>query len=134
MRALVASLQETDVVAYIDSDLRPLGDTWGHTAFISKTAHCRFVRIAVTAHINLSQAAALLAHELQHVLEIATHPEVIDDVTLSEMYLQYGHRARWANSYDTVEAVEMGARVAAEIFNGGAVASSAKSSPAESAR
>ena len=135
MQALVAALQEGDVVAYIDSDLKPLGDTWGHVAFISKTQMCRYVRIAITAHINLSQAAALLAHELQHVFEIASHPEVVNEATLSDMYLRYGHRARYANSYDSVEAIEMGNRVAAEIFNGGiAVAPSARSSQAEPAR
>ena len=130
MQALVTSLQDTDVVAYIDSDLKPLGDTWGHVAFISKTQSCRYVRIAITAHINLSQAAALLAHELQHVFEIASHPEVVNDRTLSEMYLRYGHRGRYENSYDSAEAVEMGARVAAEIFHGGDAAPSAKSSQA----
>lgn len=134
MQALVASLQDTDVVAYIDSDLKPLGETWGHVSFISKTITCRYLRIAITAHINLSQAASLLAHELQHVFEIASHPEVVNEATLSEMYLQFGHRARYANSYDSLEAVEMGSRVAAEIFSGGVVAPSARSSQAEPAR
>ncbi len=133
MQALVDALQETDVVAYVDSDLKPLGDVWGHVAFISKTSRCRYVRIAITAHVNLAQAAALLAHELQHVLEIASHPEVVDDATLSEMYLRYGKKSRYENSYDSVEAMEMGTRVAAEIYNGG-VAPSARSSPAEPAR
>ena len=133
MQALVDSLQDTDIVAYVDSDLKPLGDIWGHVWFISKTTRCRYVRIAITAHLNLTQAAALLAHELQHVYEIATHPEVVDDGTLAGMYLRVGHRARYANSYDSVEAVEMGLRVAAEIYNGG-VAASAKSSPAETER
>lgn len=138
LRALIASLQPTDVVAYVDSDLRPLGDVWGHVAFISKTPLCRYVRIAITAQLNLTQAAALLAHELQHAFEIASHPEVIDDASLSEVYLRIGHRGRFANAYDSVEAVAMGARVAAEIYGFAATPSvtppSARSSPAETER
>ena len=132
-QALVAALQETDIVAYVDSDLKPLGDTWGHVGFISKTTQCRYVRIAITAHVNLSQAAALLAHELQHVYEIAAHPEVVDNATLGAMYERFGRKANYANSYDSEEAKEMGARVAAELLTGG-VLPSAKSSPAETER
>src|SRR5215472_6009667 len=62
-RALVDSLKDTDVVAYIDANAGPLSDIWGHTTFISKVAHCRFVRVEITAHLNLGQAASLLGHE-----------------------------------------------------------------------
>lgn len=127
---LFGSLQETDIIAYIDSDLKPLGDIWGHVGFISKTPQCRYVRIALTAHLNLSQAAALLGHELQHVLEIATHPEVVDEASMSAMYERYGRHSRYENSYDSQEAVEMGQRVAAELMGGVSV----KSSPAETER
>jgi hypothetical protein len=132
LQALVDSLHDTDIVAYIDSNLAPLGDIWGHTSFVAKSAHCRFVRVEVTAHLNLGQAAALIGHELQHVYEIATHPEVVDDATLSAMYQQIGRRSRYENAYDSVEAIEMGNRVAAEIYNSGAV--SARSSPGDSGR
>jgi len=132
LQALVDALYDTDIIAYVDSDLRPLGDIWGHVAFISKTTRCRYVRVSITAHLNLTQAAALLGHELQHVYEIATHADVVDDATLSAMYLRYGRRARYENSYESVEAIEMGTRVAAEICGGGAVNS--KSSPAETER
>jgi hypothetical protein len=128
LQALLDRLKQTDIVAYVDSDLSPLGDVWGRTSFISKTEHCRYVRVLITAHINLSQAAALLAHELQHVYEIATHPEVVDDATLSAMYRRVGQKGRYANTFDSEEALEMGARVAAEIYSG--AAASAKSSPA----
>jgi len=133
LQALVASLQQTDIVAYVDSDLRPLGDIWGHVAFISKTPQCRYLRIAITAQLNLTQAAALLAHELQHAFEIASHPEVVDTASLSAMYLRYGRKGRYANAYDSAEAVAMGARVAAEIY-GVAAPPSAKSFPAETER
>jgi hypothetical protein len=132
LQALVDSLKHTDIVAYIDTNLGPLSDIWGHTSFISKAAHCRFVRVEITTHLNLGQAAALLGHELQHVYEIATHPEVVDDASLSAMYQQIGRRSRYENAYDSAEAIEMGTRVAAEIYAGGTV--SAKSSPADSGR
>jgi len=132
LQALVDLLQTMDVVAYIDSDLRPRSDIWGHTSFLGKAAHCRYVRVEITAHLNLGQAAALLGHELQHVYEIASHREVVDDATLGAMYLQFGKRSRYENSYDSDQAIEMGTRVAAEIYNGGGV--SARSSPAETGR
>lgn len=131
LEALVTALQDTDVIAYVDSDLKPLGDIWGHVGFISKTPQCRYVRIAITARVNLSQAAALLGHELQHVLEIAAHPEVVDEVSLARMYEQYGHRSRYENSYDSEQAVETGVRVAAELLGG---TPSVRSSPTETER
>lgn len=129
--SLWEGLQETDIIVYVDSDLKPLGDIWGHTSFISKTPQCRYVRVAITAHLNLSQAAALLGHELQHVIEIAAHPEVIDEASMSAMYERYGRHSRYENSYDSQEAVEVGTRVAAELMGGGV---SVKSSPADSER
>ena len=132
MQALVDALQDTDVIAYIDSDLKPLGDVWGHVSFVAKTRQCRYVRVVITAHLNLTRAAALLAHELQHVLEIAAHPGVVDEATLSAMYKTYGEAGRYANAYDSAEAKEIGARVEAEISGG--AAASATSSPAERGR
>jgi hypothetical protein len=132
LQALVDSLQDTDVVAYIDSDIRPRSDIWGHTSFIAKAANCRYLRVEITAHVNLGQAAALLGHELQHVYEIATHPEVVDDETLSAMYQQFGKPSRYENSYDSVAAIEMGTRIAAEIY--GDAGTAAKASPANAGR
>jgi hypothetical protein len=123
-------LQRTDLVAYVETSRVAYNGVAAYVTFISKTNACRYVRIIVTPYVNLSQMAALLAHELQHVLEIAHHPEVVDAPSLSDMYERIGRHSHVQGSYESAEAIEMGRRVEAELF--GEV--SAKSSPAETER
>lgn len=125
-----AEIQASDVVVYVDTETRSMSDLHGYVSFISNTLFCRYVRIVLNANLNLSQLAAILGHELQHAIEIAAHPGVIDSESLAAMYEQFGHHARRERSYDSIEAVEVGLRVAAEL-NGTA---SVKSSPAETER
>jgi hypothetical protein len=122
-------LQRSDVVAYVEASRVPYSGVSGYVTFISKTATCRYVRITLTPHLNLTQMAALLGHELQHVLEIAAHPEVIDPDSLAEMYERVGRRSHHERSYESAEAIEVGLRVQNELFG-----VSAKSSPVETER
>lgn len=125
-----AEIQASDIVVYIDTETRAMSDLHGYVSFISHTLFCRYVRVVLNASLNLSQLAAVLGHELQHAIEIAAHPDVVDSESLSAMYERFGHHARRDRTYDSVEAVEVGLRVAAEL-NGTA---SAKSFPVETER
>jgi hypothetical protein len=112
------ALQQSDMVAYIDVGPVIYSGVSGYVTFISKTTQCRYVRIALTARLNLSQTAALIGHELQHVLEIAAHAEVVDAESLREMYEWFGRHGLHQHSYESAEAIEAGQQVAAELFGG----------------
>jgi hypothetical protein len=122
-------LQRSDIVAYVEAARVAYSGVAGYVTFVSKTTMCRYVHITLTPHLNLSQMAALLGHELQHVLEIAAHPEVVDAESLSEMYERVGRHSHHERSYESAEAIEAGLRVQNELFG-----LSVKSSPAETER
>jgi len=130
LAAEFADIQASDMVVYIEAQRESMSDLHGYVAFISRTTLCRYVRVVLNGNLNLSQLASILGHELQHALEIAAHPEVVDNTSLIAMYERFGHHARRERSYDSAEAVEVGLRVAAEL--NGTV--SVKSSPAETER
>jgi hypothetical protein len=62
--------------------------------------------------------APLLAHELQHALEVAEAPDVIDPATLRAHYERIGYRSNADDrtpSFDTAAAIDVQRRVAAEL-------------------
>jgi predicted ATPase len=61
---------------------------------------------------------AMLAHELQHAVEIADTPSIVDEASLAREYARIGYRSRSAHglAFDTKAAVEIGRRVAEELM------------------
>jgi hypothetical protein len=59
----------------------------------------------------------MIGHELRHALEIANHPEVVDNLSLSAMYKRYGRQVTDGDMYDSVEAVAAGRTILQELLN-----------------
>lgn len=128
--ALVAAVETSDIVVLVDPlpELRTALN--GYLVFLAKTRECRYVRVFFNSRLTLPQIVAIIGHELQHVVEIAQHPEVVDPASMGVMYRQFGRPGNYDHSYDSAEAIAAGRRVAMEIIGG----PSATSSPGASAR
>jgi hypothetical protein len=78
-----------------------------------------YLRINVDVHRQHPDAVvATLGHEMQHALEVAESPDVIDAPTLRALFARIGTpsvRSRHAMSYETPAAVEIGVRVLREM-------------------
>jgi len=61
-----------------------------------------------------------LAHELQHAVEIADRPAIVDEGTFARVYAQIGHATRPSpgarHGFDTVAAISIGHRVWRELW------------------
>ena len=63
---------------------------------------------------------ALIAHELQHAVEIADRPEVVDASTFAAFFRDHGHETPgWAGAahFETTAAVRIGILVTDELLN-----------------
>jgi hypothetical protein len=90
--ALLAALQDTDVIVQIvSSSAMPLS-TPARLRLVPDPRQFRFLRIDVRLEGSEDDLIMILGHELQHALEIAGAPEVRDDRALIRLYERIGHR------------------------------------------
>jgi len=87
-RQLITTLNESDVIAYVEPQLtrQALGGFLFHN--IAGEGGWRYVRIAIDHHGSRIRVVALLAHELQHAIEIAQDPGVRDADSLKRSFSQ----------------------------------------------
>src|SRR5690242_13677423 len=77
VRDLLARLADSDVIVYIDftpSRQFPAA----RTVFVTRALDVRYLRIGISVSVPFFDIAPMIAHELQHAVEIAGEPAVID--------------------------------------------------------
>ena len=113
-RTLAASLSSVDVIVYVQIDTKlPRGHA--ATRFVTSTPSARFVRISLAPAGHADDLAALLAHELQHVIEIARAPDVIDSRGVRRLYHVIGNDRSATSAFETVAAQEVAREVRREL-------------------
>jgi hypothetical protein len=114
-RRLVHRLEQSDVIVYIDAryDLRV--GVGASMRFLATSASDRFVRIQLDARHNSQMLVALLAHELQHAVEVADNAAIRSADDLRVFYRDTGLRTG-PDSFDSEAAREMGYLVRAELL------------------
>lgn len=113
--ALVAAIQTTDVIVYVESAVALPPDIAGRLLLQASTGADRYLRIHVRARLPVDQAIAVLAHELRHAIEVADDASVVDDESLTALYRRIGEPSRARRGYDTQAARDAGAAVRAEL-------------------
>ncbi len=114
-REIAARLERSDVVVYVSVEPRLPGRCAGATRFVGATPRIRFLHIALDPDLSPKELVALLAHELQHAIEVADAPEVRDLDSFRQYYEQHGFRDQRVGTYDSQAARETGRRVRAEL-------------------
>jgi len=114
-REIAARLERSDVVVYVSIETRPPGRCAGATRFVAATPRLRFLHIALDPDLAPKELVALLAHELQHAIEVADAPEVRDLDSFRQYYEQHGLQDQRVGTYDSQAARETGRRVRAEL-------------------
>jgi hypothetical protein len=116
-RALVSELEGSDVIVYVQLAPDAAGGR-AATQFVTSTGRDRFLRIAIGAMTPPFDRGALLAHELQHAVEIAREPDVRDDEGMRRLYLRIGEDRAARTTFETTAAREIGFRVRQELTAG----------------
>jgi len=116
LRRLVDRLNQHDVIVYIVSHPTLKRELAGSCSWMGATASARYVRVSISTDRSTTAAIAVLGHELQHAVEIAMAPSIVDAASFEAFYRQHGvssgaHRSGW----DTEAAREMGEEVRKEL-------------------
>jgi hypothetical protein len=119
LRALVERIQRSDVVVYVHCERYAPSRVAGRLTFVSAAGGVRYVVVRLMRLESRAQQIALLAHELQHAVEIADTPAIVDAASLAREYHRIGQVNTWSTApgiaFDTIAAVDMGHRVLSEI-------------------
>jgi hypothetical protein len=118
VRRLVDQLEQRRVVVYVQIENRLKGGLAGALTWITGTRHIRYVRISINPELRGAAAVAVLGHELQHAIEIANEPSIVDDQSLNAFYRRHGistsvHRNNW----DTEAAQLVGRQIRRDLAN-----------------
>jgi len=116
-RRLVAALDASDVIVYVEpkQTRSRLGGYLAHHVVAS--GGYRYLRIAIEAGGPERRAIPLLAHELQHALEVALVPEARDAERIERLFI--GQNAGCGSTcYETLAALEVQRMVALELKPG----------------
>jgi hypothetical protein len=114
-RALAAEIDATDLIVYVQLT----GDQAagrGATRLVTAGPLYRYLRIVVGAMTHPKDRGPLLAHELQHAVEIGRAPEVRDEEGLRQLYWRIGEDSRAQFAFETSAAREIGVRVLREMM------------------
>ena len=117
-RHLLARLEQSNLIVH----LKRASGRWtksprGFTRFVASTGGYRFVQVTIANAATASdELVALVGHELQHLIEVAEAPAVVDQETYHDLYRAIGYPScRQGRCYDTREAVNVGQRILAEV-------------------
>ena len=114
LQVLLDALEQSDLIVHVVAADQP-GATPGALRWVTATAHVRILRVWIKTGLPRAWRVAMLAHELQHALEIAGAPQVIDDASFEALYRRIGRHGACAGCFDTAAAVHVGAQVLAEL-------------------
>ena len=121
LRALVARLSRSDVVVYLRCDESSTA-AGGRLTFVSSAGGYRYVVVRMTRFAR-AQQIAIMAHELQHAVEIADTPAIVDGQSLAREYHRMGyvnaHTPLPGIAFDTEAAVRVGEQVLRELMEDG---------------
>ena len=128
MRDLVERIEASDLVVYMEWRVSPDSHVAAHTAFVSAAGGRRYLSVVVDPRLAPCQLLPLIAHELQHVAEIAGEGSVVSEQSLAAFYRRVGFSTGgWERErYESRAAIEAGERVTREMRETGSAASRAR--------
>lgn len=123
LRALVNRLAAGDVVVYLRC-ARLSSRLDGQLTFVSAAGGFRYVLVHLAMDRPWHRQIATLGHELQHAVEIAEQPDIVDQAALARTYTRIGFARpplqRAGRSFDTQAAVAAGEQVRRELAHASA--------------
>ncbi len=119
LRRLAEQIERSDVIVYLEVERALRRDLAACVTWMAAVAGARYVRVSIRPSLSSADAIAMLAHELQHVVEIIDHREVQSGDALLALYRVIGHRTGWTDrAFDTVAALRAGDLARLELASG----------------
>ena len=117
-RSIVERIDGSDVIVHMTCGYFKSATMAGRTMLSSAGPDVRYVRVQILCDQSPQVLLSIVAHELQHVAEIAAAPAVVDDGSFGRLYRKIGFPtclSAETNQFETAAAVEAGRRVRAEV-------------------
>jgi len=114
-RALVDELEQSDLVVYVYTTPYLSRHVSGGLSFVGVSATDRFVKIALDLDLTPDQMVYILAHELQHALEVARASHVKTQRDFDGFYRHVGIGGALAHTFETAAAQQTGLQVRREL-------------------
>jgi hypothetical protein len=119
LRMLVDELMASDVIVHVlNNSVHESDRVAGTTRFVNSVGGRRYVRVTVDEQLPHHNRIAILAHELQHAVEVVRAPWVVDRRSFGRLYQSLGVDScvcRSGTCYETVDAQRIEARVLREV-------------------
>jgi hypothetical protein len=112
---LVAALERSDVIVYVEPAHFLPAQTDGGLSRLSTTGGYRYLRILVRPTFSRDQLISLIGHELQHAVEIAEAPGVYDENSMRKLYARLGVGVSDMHGFETEAARDAGYQVRREL-------------------
>lgn len=116
VRLLVDEIERSDVIAYLEINWHLRRGLAGSLTWVAGTPSSRYVRISLSPDLTGDVTVATLAHELQHAVEIAREPSIVNSTTMAGYYAKNGlSMTGHLNGWDTQAARQTGDEVRREL-------------------
>ena len=119
LRHIVEQIEARDVIVHLEmwAGLSRKSIS-GRLTWVTAAGQFRYVRVALSPSLSGNNAISMLAHELQHVLEVADAPSIVDDASLTRYYAQHGITVRGGLDFDSEPARDVGEEVLRDLIAG----------------
>lgn len=115
LQGLVASLEASDVIVYVSFVQTPARNGYLVHQITVAGPH-RYLRVLLETRLSNREVIPLLAHELQHALEVAQSPHVRDREGIKALFERIGFPSlESAFVHETEEALRVQRRVRADL-------------------
>lgn len=114
LKGLVETLQRSDVIVHISPAPAAQTAFGGDLHVVAAGAGVRYVRVRIRRDLPRSRIVAMIAHELQHAVEVAAAPRVVDEATLDDLYHEIGYRVG-THQHETAGAIRAAHQVLREL-------------------
>lgn len=117
LRQLVEQLELAPVLVFVNCAMKLPAQIGAHANLISSVNGLRYVRVELDCGFPDRIQVGLLAHELQHALEIASREDILDEDSMQAYYEEFGFQSHYGGrhtSYETDAAIAIQERVLSE--------------------
>jgi hypothetical protein len=114
-RELLDRLEGSDIIVHVARRPDMRVSLEGQLNFVARAGGRRYLRVAVAGRLPARRLVAIVAHELQHAVEIADDGAIVDAPTLAQAYRRLADRSQTRRDgvleFETRTAIDVAARV-----------------------
>ena len=102
-RGLIEKVEATPILVFVEADIRMPARIGARLSFVTSVNGLRYVRVHVDCTLSSRRQVALLAHELQHALEIGERADILDVEDMESLYEDIGFESLDNGSHKSFE-------------------------------